>query len=842
MAAIQDLLRQITDLTLRERLTGEINRISKNKKFGLVFEEHLPECTPLYDVPIRLGSTVARKAGKVSDVLTVLKIEGENVLCENKVTLEHATFPLNELVSVAQFGEPIFPSLVPISKVENAPGDSLWHSIIEADNYHALQLLEYLYEEKADCIYIDPPYNTGARDWKYNNNYVDSNDAWRHSKWLSMMKKRLLLAKRILNTQTGVLIVTIDEHEVHHLRTLLEELFQEAYIQMATIVINQKGVSQGRLARTEEYAVYVFMPNAFLPVYHDDYLSFDETAQTQKVPRWERLLRGGTDSQREDSPTLFYPIFVDPEKKMITGIGKIMPLGEDPDLTQFAEKTVAWPIRTDGSFGRWQVSPPTFKKLIKSGFARLGTYDKKRRTWTVLYLNRGTRKRIDDGEIIITGKDPITGVVNVEFASPEARMRNIKTVWHRRLHDSGVYGSSLLSTVIGRDNNFAFPKSLYSTRDAVAAVVRNNKNALVVDFFAGSGTTLHAVNLLNAEDNGHRRCILVTNNEVSEAEARELKAAGYQPGDHEWESHGICRSVTWPRTEYSILGKRTDGMVLTGEYYTSQTVSKEVARSFYQLGFVENPAELTLAAKKQIVAMVSGLMSAVQKKVNRHSNVPKYVKRIISDSILPQSLVKTDSCFIVSEKHSISILFDSAAMDAWLDALEEQEHITDFYIVAKENRIFSDIKAKVVELLGTISVTKPLKRPMSEGFPANVEYFKLGFLDKNSVSLGRQFCEILPLLWLKSGAVGKRPELSRDDLPPWLLLPENTFAVLLDEDRYGEFAEKLHVTDNIKTVYFVTNSEEAFREMSDGIQVKCTYQLYRDYIDNFVLGGRRNLL
>ena len=817
MAVIKNLLQQITDPVLRERLTEEVNRLSKNKKFGLVFEEHVPECTPLYSVPIKRGSFVARKTGKMNNIYIVKEIDGETATCMDKITLEIEAIPLSEIVSVAQFGEPIFPSLEPIDKVFNAADDNLWHTIIEADNYHALQLLEYLYEGKVDCIYIDPPYNTGARDWKYNNDYVDSNDAYRHSKWLSMMKKRLKLAHRILNPETGVLIVTIDEHEVHHLRTLLEEIFPETYIQMATIVINQKGVSQGRLARTEEYAVYVFMPNAFLPVHHDDYLSFDETTQTQTVPRWERLLRGGTDSRREDSPTLFYPVFVDPEKKMITGIGEIMPLGQDPDFTKYAEKTVAWPIRTDGSFGRWQVSPPTFKELIEAGFARLGTYDKKRGTWTVLYLNRGTRKRIDDGEIIITGKDPITGVVNVEFTSPQARLRNIKTVWHRRLHDSGVYGSSLLSTVIGRDNNFAFPKSLYSTKDAVAAVVRNNPNALIVDFFAGSGTTLHAVNLLNAEDDGKRRCILVTNNEVSEAEARELKAAGYQPGDPEWESRGICRSVTWPRTEYSTLGKRADGTILTGEYFTNLTTDKETNRSFYQLGFVEDPEGLVLAAKKQIVALMG-------------------------KNKLPQSLVKADSRFVVSEKYTASILFDSEAADEWLEALEDQEHITDFYIVAKENRIFNEIKTKVVELLGTITVTEPFKRPMSEGFAANVEYFKLGFLDKNSVSLGQQFHEILPLLWLKAGAVGERPELDGIELPDILILPQNSFAVLLDEDCYGKFSEDLLDAGKIETVYFVTNSEEAFREMSDGIEATHTYQLYRDYIDNFVIGSRRNSL
>lgn len=154
-----------------------------------------------------------------------------------------AEFALDELVAVAEFGEPIYPYLKPIDTVCNAPDSDLWHTLIEADNYHALQLLEYLYAGKIDCIYIDPPYNTGARDWKYNNDYVDSSDTYRHSKWLSMMEKRLRLAKKLLNPADSVLIVTIDEKEYLHLGCLLEELFPDARMQMVSTIINPKGVS-----------------------------------------------------------------------------------------------------------------------------------------------------------------------------------------------------------------------------------------------------------------------------------------------------------------------------------------------------------------------------------------------------------------------------------------------------------------------------------------------------------------------------------------------------------------------------------------------------------------------
>ncbi|MEG1926835.1 MAG: site-specific DNA-methyltransferase, partial [Ruthenibacterium sp.] len=261
-------------------------------------------------------------------------------------------------------------------------------------------------------------------------------------------------------------------------------------------------------------------------------------------------------------------------------------------------------------------------------------------------------------------------------------------------------------------------------------------------------------------------------------------------------------------------------------------------RSFYQFGFTETGA-LTLAMKKQIVSVMNGLVNSALRKVNRLSDVTKNVKSAISGCVLPQSLVKADSRFIVSEKHSASVLFDPEAAGEWLVALEEQEQITDFYIVAKDSSLFNEIKAQVIELLGTICVSEPVKRPMSEGFPANVEYFRLGFLDRNSVSLGQQFREILPLLWLKSGAVGRRPELANENEPDMLILPQNKFAVLVDETKFAEFSKKLAAADKIDTIYFVTNSEDAFRAMTADVKANNTYQLYRDYIDNFVLGSRR---
>ena len=128
--------------------------------------------------------------------------------------------------------------------------------------------------------------------------------------------------------------------------------------------------------------------------------------------------------------------------------------------------------------------------------------------------------------------------------------------------------------------------------------------------------------------------------------------------------------------------------------------------------------------------------------------------------------------------------------------------------------------------------------PMADGFKANAAYFKLGFLDKNAVALGRQFKEMLPTLWMKAGAHGLCPAIS-EDTPDMLILPENRFAVLLDERHYMEFAEALAQHPEIETVFIITDSESGYRDMIAGLDVKDSYQLYRDYLDNFRINSVR---
>lgn len=326
MAAIHDLLAQIQDEALRERIEKEIDKLSKTKKFGLVFEEHLPECTPLYDVPVKKGGTVAKKKGAVNVLYEVAKVSDNQAVCVNKITQEQETINIEELVSVAQFGDPVYPYLKPMDSICNAPDNELWHTLIEADNYHALQLLEYLYAGKVDCIYIDPPYNTGARDWKYNNDYVDGADVYRHSKWLSMMQKRLKLAKRLLNPEQSVMIVTIDEKEYLHLGCLLEEMFPEARIQMVSSVISSQGSTRdGLFSRADEYLFFIFIGKAEVNKSEDDMLNEGQSATKSQL--WFQFVRTGKGNLRENSKNLFYPIYIDAKKGIIKSIGDPVPLG-----------------------------------------------------------------------------------------------------------------------------------------------------------------------------------------------------------------------------------------------------------------------------------------------------------------------------------------------------------------------------------------------------------------------------------------------------------------------------------------------------------------------------------
>lgn len=827
MSAISDLIAQIGDSRLRERLASEWSAATQAKKFGLVFEDHLPELVPLFGTRARRGDTVCRAGHPMIDLWVIKRVAGEVAHCAKRADATVlGSYPLGELVVIRQFGEPIFPALTPVDQVANGRSDDPWHALIEADNYHALQLLEYLYIGKVDCIYIDPPYNTGARDWKYNNDYIDENDAWRHSKWLAFMRRRLKLAKRLLKLN-GVLIVTIDKNELHHLGMLLEDIFPATRRQVVTICITPSGTSGEGLSRVEEYGIFCFMGNAEPSAVADDML-LPMTEKRAKGIRWESLMRGGTSWYRKERDNLCYPIILDKTGSRIVGVGEPLPFHRNEKLdveeerqrpTHSRGRPLAWPVRNDGRLGIWRVENKTLEQLVAAGYAYVSSRDESRGTWTIRYLMEGTVKAIDEGEIAVIGTGPQG---EVQLKRTENKRTIAKTMWNRGRHTAGgAGGSALLVDILGRRNAFSFPKSIYATKDAIEVAVGDRPDALILDFFAGSGTTLNAVNLLNSADGGRRKCILVTNNEVSSAEADSLRAREVQPGSDEWERHGICRSVTWPRSKFSILGKRDDGTLPAGEYLTGRFTTVEKARNYQHISLFDR--EPTNAEKKQLLSLMGRL---------------------------PQSLVNGPTPFITSVSHKTSIIFDISRAEEWLASLEESDSVDSIYIVAPTKNIYQELRERAFEILGSIQVLEELSQPISAGFSANLAYFRLEFLEKDRITLKRAFKEILPLLWLKAGAIGPRPNAGREaDTQGWLLPQEGNFAVLLDEYKIAKFIKALAGRPRLHHAFIVTDSDEAFQVMSaelsetlkaSGSEIRI-WQLYRDYLSNFLINRRLDL-
>ena len=803
MAAIHELLAQVQDESLRARLEDEINKLSKTKKFGLVFEEHLPECTPLYDVPIKVGATVTMKDSMINDLYIVTEISDEKAICINKADGANTEILLNNIVCVAELGESIYPYLQTIDTICNAPDSNLWHTLIEADNYHALQLLEYMYAGQVDCIYIDPPYNKeDSKDWKYNCNYVDGNDMYRHSKWLSMMERRLRLAKKLLNPKDSVLIVTINELEYLHLGMLLEQLFPDARIQMITDVINPHGANRKNMfARVEEYIFYVFIGDSSISHTNNDML---HPVEKRSVP-WSQLIRCGASGTRAARPNQFYPVFFQKSDGKFHSIGESLPLNVDRNTVIPPEGTFAvFPINNKtNTESCWGLYPQSFMDKYNKGYLKFGLYKEGTDNRAIKHLQSGMIEKIESGDIPIIGYDKDGGVI---CGDANITIRTL-SLWNQASHDAGKQGSDMLQKIYV-ENRFPFPKSVYAVQDALRFIVKDKPNALIVDFFAGSGTTLHAVNLLNAEDGGRRRCIMVTNNEIGEKAEKEMKAAGFNPGDPEWEKIGIARFATWPRTVCSITGKDINGNALEGDYFTSLLKEKTKKRKVIKIDFAAE------------------LLSNKQK---------KSLVKVLLRGDLPQNLVEDGCDYILStnEKHTSSILFNMDAANNWIDELSNYEHVTDFYVVTNNQKQFNAIKKTIEETIGEYTIEEPLTIPMSEGFKANAIYFKLGFLDKNAVALGRQLREMIPMLWMKAGACGPCPSIGAGEIPQMVIYEENSFAVLIDETAFANFADRINDLSSIRTVYIVTDSNAGYREMKAGLKAENTYQLYRDYLDNF---------
>lgn len=580
---VSDLMNRVK--LLDENLARDLAEYIDGRQYGLVYEASKPEFVRLWKKPVVRGDLVnvlpprgelkSNKCEEDSSDIIYRYINNNkqkvNLRCIKTQSEYQAS--MEDLVAVSRFDCPVYCGLKERDRIELG-GDAPFQVLINGENYHALQLLTYTHANKVDCIYIDPPYNTGAKDWKYNNNYVSSDDSYRHSKWLTFMEDRLKVAKKLLNPKNSVLIVTIDEKEYLRLGLLLEQIYPEANIQMVSSVINGKGVARdNEFARVNEYIFFVRLgESAISPLpLPNDWTGNVKTSTTEKI-RWGSLMRSGSGALRSDSPGCFYPIYISKDMKKFVGAGEIIPTGVERDSIRIPDNVVAlFPIHDDGTEGRWQYSRDEFLRIMEKGYVRISTNTRGNKVATLRYISEGWQKKVESGEIPIVGRAEDGSLILDDS-------KYIKTFipgnqWWIPSHDATEFGSKFLSNIIGK--RFSFPKSIYAVYDTLRFCIKDKPDALVVDFFAGSGTTLHAINLMNAEDGGKRRCISITNNEVSEDEQEEFSAKGLRQGDDEWEKYGIANYVTWPRTKCSIKGTNIKGEILKGTYGT-KTESYEV--------------------------------------------------------------------------------------------------------------------------------------------------------------------------------------------------------------------------------------------------------------------------
>ena len=729
--------------------------MKRRQRFGLVFEEHIPEMSALVGLPVQTGSTVQRRDEPASG--TLYRVNGVSPGGDAGVEPldggEPATVPVGDLLVVKRFGDPIYPSLTPLGSVRRGADDKPHHAVINGENFHALQLLVYQFEGQVDCIYLDPPYNTGARDWKYNNRYVDDTDVWRHSKWLSMMEKRLRLAKRLLK-RDGVLIVTIDEHEVHHLGMLLEKLFPEYLRYMVNIVINPKGTNKANFGRVEEHAFFV-VPNldheviarlpppddqkeaelaietedrtgdeegvwvrdltedgqvqlpvglrerlgldgnpvqveltlgedggvGLLPLLAEEVDAEDEGADEEVAVAGDDVSvlflrrRGAESSFRHQRSNQFYAIKVNEATREVVGVG---PFLEEDDHYEpgHREGDILWVYPIDGERNErvWRYVRETMQQYIDAGQIRVGKrWDNKPQTYT---LNHHKPR---EGE----------------------RTQRLRTTWWRTSHDAGTHGTSLLSRLLGTQSPFPFPKSLYAVRDCLEAVVKDRPDALIVDFFGGSGTTLHATTLLDRGDGGRRRCVLVTNNEVDERTAKKLNKEGHFYGDPEFERHGIFEATTQPRIETAFTGVRPDGSpVPNGKAYRyldgrpwAEGFEENV--EFYRLDYLD-PDEVDLGLQFGAILPTLWMMAG---------------------GVGERGKPEEGQAFSMPEGSTYGVLFKESRFPHFREALKQRPDVTHVWLVTDSEEAYAEM---VSALPRPLSVSM-LYRDYLRNFKINTE-------------------------------------------------------------------------------------------------------------------------
>ena len=409
--------------------------------------------------------------------------------------------------------------------------------IIEGDNYHSLLSLCYVLSGTVDFIYIDPPYNTGnkAKDggFKYNDVFIDRENAYRHSKWLSMMKKRLELARKLLS-EYGVIFISIDDNELFNLKLLCDQIFNESNF-LGNIVQN-KGNAQNdakNLQKNHDYILVYAKKRKFeytsdgkqkevalisAPAEDEKEVFIDEEGKYFYLG--SGLLTGSAPTLRERI-NLGYTIYYNPQTKDKIAVHDY---DEEKAMESDDEDYVYTDVQELLDRGYVKIRPPK-----KSG--KLGRW-----TWSLEKFNSESYK------IIITDKLSVRTKVFIEPS--QAIKKGKKLIYLKKYRTNNLKSFYDFSSSAGTEslqkilpgNEFNNPKNLEMMKFLINSY--DKKDALILDFFAGSGTTGQAVLELNKEDGGERRFILCTNNE-----------------------NNICLDSTYPRNKTVITGIRPDGSV-----------------------------------------------------------------------------------------------------------------------------------------------------------------------------------------------------------------------------------------------------------------------------------------
>ncbi|WP_084419099.1 site-specific DNA-methyltransferase [Henriciella litoralis] len=679
MSRLTDLIAETKkqNEALGRELEREFKTLASRRSFGLNFERHRPESVELPGRPIRRGDKVRvlPKRGDTSKgdqrLWKVNRIQRTDCVRLAHLSLlegqedETLTVDAADLCVVAEFRDYIYPGLIGTGKVERG-GDKPFHCVINGENFHALEALTYTHRGKIDAIYIDPPYNTGAKDWKYNNDYVEADDLYRHSKWLAFMERRLVIARELI-APSGVLMVTVDEKEIHRLALLLEQIYPDATIQTVSIIINPQGTGRvNEFSRTHEYILFVMFEGYELLANADN--MFDRNEREVVVPiEWRNLRRRERESVRGARPNQFYPIFVDDLSGLIHSVGDSLPNDVNIEDVEAPVGTHAvFPLNPAGEERLWGVVPERLRYLAENGYARVNDRG------LVQFLNAGTVQAIASGQVEVTGRDSFGGIEG--YFRPGSKTLMPKSVWLRDSHNAQSHGSLLLKRLLP-NRVFPFPKSLFAVEDALRFFVSAKPNATVVDFFAGSGTTAHAVMRLNRQDGGRRQCISVTNNEVAADEQKVLREAGLRPGDPDWEKWGICDHITKPRIAAAITGKTPDGEPINGDYkFTDEFPMAD--------GFEENAEFFTLTYETPVSVSHNKAFARI---------APLLWMRAGSEGRRVENL--PEAGWDVADTYGLLTDLDQAA--AYCAAIEAAKAIRIAYIVTDDERRFQSIAQRL---------------------------------------------------------------------------------------------------------------------------------------------------